>query len=169
MTVRIETIDAVRTLAGLVKSLIGEKQPKEVQERVQEELLRANPWLGGVEGLKPGMTIIVPDLGEPPADSGNPAQPGAAPAPGPVRTGIEAAIAVTGTQLEASLAAANEQSQTLRSKKTQDALLAAYPELTKEQLDAVAKQAEEEAAQTAAVVEQFRQGLEDAMMRLPRR
>jgi hypothetical protein len=164
MKIRLETV-AVKTLAGLVKSLIGAKQPREVQERAQKELLRANPGLGKEDGVKPGIAIVVPDLGAPLAA----AEGSASPATTPGQAAADVAFAAVGSRLGASLAAAQEEAQTLRLKRTQDALLAAHSELTRERLDAIASQAEAEASQTAAVVMQFRQGLEDAAKHMPRR
>lgn len=163
MKIRLGTIgDDVKTLAGLVKSLIGAKQPRAVQERAQQELLLANPGL--VEGgVKPGIAIVVPPLLVPSAGPEDPA------APAEAQPGVETVFAGVGSRLDESLAAAKEQARTLRLKTTQETLLAANPELTKERLEAIVNQAEEEASQTAAVVEQFRKGLEDAAKRMPRR
>ena len=118
MALRIETVGRARTVAGLVKSLVGEKVPPEALDRAKEALLRANPRLAEEGGFTPGMQIIVPRFEVASEGRAETAAVDAAPVDaGLVRASAEALLARMTSHAEAQLAEAKETVRLLRGRK----------------------------------------------------
>jgi hypothetical protein len=142
MPVDLTNIGRERTVAGLVKTLVGSKSEAELRDRVEQALLQANPGLGS-DGLQPGAPIIVPDLtdkrGESPEKAAGPSEDSMR-VLGPA---IDALAGQVGAQLDAALKDAAESAKSLKSKAVIDAITAARPDL-KDALPTIAAEAEQE-------------------------
>lgn len=150
MAFRIETAGRARTVAGLVKSLVGEKVPPEALDRAKEALLQANPRIEK-DGFTPGMQIIVPRFEVASEGRAETAAVDAAPVDaGLVRASAEALLARMTSHVEAQLAEAKETVGLLRAKKTQDAILAVRPDL-KDRLEDLGKEVEAKGKRLRAV------------------
>jgi hypothetical protein len=163
MPLRITTVGREKTVGGLVKSLLGAKSSKELQERATEALLRANPALAEEGGVRAGMPVIVPDLGRSDDDTPAAAAEDAPPHGTPLEIALMAARDQLGSGIDAAAAAVKAQAKAIRSTKTQKAVLAAHPELNKDQLEAMAAAEEQEADRLAALVQEFRARIDRAI------
>lgn len=152
MPVNLTNIGRERTIAGIVKTLVGAKSDAEVRERAEEALLRANPGLGAEGGLKPGAPIVVPDLR---VTRRPPHEPEARPPGESIRIlgpALEALARQVGAPLDAALKDAAESAKSLKTKAMADAVGAARPDL-KGKLSAITAEVEQEVkrAEEAAV------------------
>ncbi|MEA3028997.1 MAG: hypothetical protein QOG13_322 [Sphingomonadales bacterium] len=156
MSFSLSNIGRQKTIAGLAKAVFDVKGDPELQKVGEEALLNANPGLAEEGGMKPGTPIIVPQLRDPlaPGPDRAPVLPPAAVSA--VRAAAAADLA--GAPLDAALKEAVDGAKMLKTKAVADAIAAARPDL-KDQLPAIAAEAEQEAKRAAEAVAELRAAL----------
>jgi phage tail protein X len=156
MPIRITKIGRQRTVAGLAKALFDTKGSAALQERAEEALLRANPRLAEEGGIKPGSSVIVPevrDLGakEAAADGKDESEA----AIGLARGRAQALADLGGRSLEAALGGAKRAARELKSEATATALLAVRPDF-RARLEAARGEADKEVKRIADAGKELR-------------